>query len=71
MTAAEDVARIAEAVVVRPGDTLVLALGADVNPAQMESFVEQIKHRLPEGVTPLVVDGDIHLYVLRPGEAVE
>lgn len=52
---------------VRPGDTLVLALDSSLNPAQMQEFKKQLDERL-SGVKTLIIGGDIHLYVLRPGE---
>ncbi|MEU8278231.1 hypothetical protein ACFYOK_37310 [Microbispora bryophytorum] len=62
---------VEEAAVVRPGDTLVLRLGAKTSPAEFERFRElglpKLKERLP-GVEVLLVGGVEQMLVYRPGE---
>lgn len=63
---------VAEAAVVRPGDTLVLRLGKDVTPVQLARFhdgaLPALKERIP-GVEVIIVGGVWQLIVHRPGEA--
>ncbi len=66
---------IEQAVVVRPGDVLVLRLRADVTPAQFEMFREQavsgLKERLP-GVELVFVGGGVeHVAAFRRDEGSE
>lgn len=69
VSAVEEIARIAEACVVRPGDVLVLSLDEDISRQQFDAIHDHIRAALPESVKVLVVGGSIHLHVLRSGEA--
>lgn len=68
MTAAEEIARIAEACVVRAGDVLVLSIDRDLPRREFEEFADHVRTSMPETVKVLVVAGSIHLHVLRSGE---
>ncbi|MEU8279551.1 hypothetical protein ACFYOK_29455 [Microbispora bryophytorum] len=67
----EELRTIAEAAVVRPGDTLVLRAGADATLIDLERFRDQalplLQQRLP-GVEVLLIYGVEQLVVHRPNE---
>lgn len=55
--------------VVRPGDTLVIGLNDGLWGDDAEKFVGAIREHLPENVNPVVIEGCVHLAVLRPEPA--
>ena len=69
VSAVEEIARIAEACVVRPGDVLVLSFDHQISRDQADEISAHIRGRVPESVKVLVLGGSIHLHVLRSGEA--
>jgi hypothetical protein len=65
-----EVARIVEAAVVHPGDTLVVSIGHAQSPAQLAEFADGLRANLPESVKVAVLGGDIQVHVLRTGDAI-
>ncbi|MEO3875542.1 hypothetical protein ABGB18_42745 [Nonomuraea sp. B12E4] len=68
----ETLASLAEALVVRPGDTLIVRLSADMTVEQFTRFRESIEPTLNEklpGVKVLIIGGVEQLAVYRPGVA--
>lgn len=66
---------IEQAVVVRPGDVLILRFGDEVTPEQAERFREHATHALKErlpGVEVLLVGGGVaQIAAFRPGGRAE
>jgi hypothetical protein len=58
---------VAEGLVVRPGDTLVLRLEGDVSPETARRAKETVEARVP-GVPVLIVAGAEQIAVVRAGE---
>lgn len=75
MTAERDLlADVAEAVVIRPGDTLLLRLALNVTESQLERcrerLVPSLKAKLP-GVEVIVIGGAEQIAAYRPGPTVD
>lgn len=65
---AELAERIVEMAVVRPGETLVIAFPA-MPAEQFQEHAKLIRDALGDEIRTLILGGEMHLYVLRPGEA--
>lgn len=67
-------AEVAESLIVRPGDTLILRLGADVSIEQFKAFRENcepmLKEKLPD-VKVMWFGGIEQIAVYRPGAPAE
>ncbi|MFC3986801.1 hypothetical protein [Streptosporangium jomthongense] len=65
---------VADALVVRPGDTLLLRLASNVTASQLEAFRERLvpalEARLP-GVEVIMVGGVEQMAAYRPDRSVE
>jgi hypothetical protein len=61
-----DLEAVLDATVLRPGDTLVLRVAADVSREWFEDFKAHLAGRLP-GVETVVVAGVEQMLVYRPG----
>ena len=66
--ALKSVARIVEAVVVKPGDVLVFSFADHFTRKQVDAIREHIDAQMPDGVKTLMVGGTVQLHVLRPGD---
>lgn len=67
-------AEVAESLIVRPGDTLILRLTSDISPEQFHrirgNLEPQMKERLP-GVEIMWIGGVEQMVVYRPDEFAE
>lgn len=53
-----ELTEIKEGVVVRPGDTLVVRLPADVRRQQVNEIADELRSRLPDGVHVIVCNAE-------------
>lgn len=60
--------QVVEAVVVLPGDTLVVSLPSARDLSEVDRYAEMIKSKLGDDVKVLVLGGAIGIHVLRPAE---
>lgn len=60
---------LADAVVVRPGDTLVIQMPDDIPVDEVDAAFNTVKERLPEDCHALVLGGGIYVKVLRGNDS--
>jgi hypothetical protein len=70
VSAEPELLEVAEAVVVRPGDTLILRTARPVSHAEVDRIRNYVKERLPDLADVLVATCD-QLAVFRPDETKE
>ena len=63
--------QVVEAVIVKPGDTLVISLPQVIDPRQLDEFTEAVRAKLGDEVKVFVLGGAVGVYVLRAGEVAE
>lgn len=71
MSAADVATAVVEAIVVHPGDTLVISLPETLDQKQFTEYVELLGARFDDGIKLVMLGGAIGIYVLRPGEVAE
>jgi len=61
----ETVEKVLEAVVLLPGDTLVVSFGEHVEPRELDAFTADMRARLGEDVRVVAIGGAVNIHVLR------
>lgn len=59
-------AEFSEALVIKPGDTLVLRCQRRLSAQEVDTFQTMLRQRIPESIDILILDGIDQMAVIRP-----